>query len=91
MNAPPKGSCESVANVSEACVGKQLVKQLIEWMAQAATTAQCFLLTGRLYWLLYVVVKYHVCSVGAEFCWRTHTPMERRMNGAAISASPQTE
>ena len=32
---------------------KQRVKQLIEWMAQAATTAQCFLLTGRLYWLLY--------------------------------------
>ena len=31
---------------------KQRVKQLIEWMAQAATTAECFLLTGRLYWLL---------------------------------------
>lgn len=25
---------------------------MIEWMAQAATTAQSFLLTGRLYWLL---------------------------------------
>jgi hypothetical protein len=30
---------------------QKLVKQLIEWMAQAATTAQSFLLTGRLYWL----------------------------------------
>lgn len=52
MNAPPKGSCESVSNVREAWVGKQRVKLLIEWMALAATTAQCFLLTGRLYWLL---------------------------------------
>ena len=33
---------------------KQRVKQLIKWMAQAATTAECFLLTGRLYWLLLV-------------------------------------
>jgi hypothetical protein len=34
MNAPPKGSCESVSNVSEACAGKQRDKQTIEWMAQ---------------------------------------------------------
>ena len=26
--------------------------KIIAWMAQPATTAQCFLLTGRLYWLL---------------------------------------
>ncbi len=52
MTAPPKGSCESVSNVPEACVGKQRVNQMIEWLAQAATTVKCFLLTGRLYWLL---------------------------------------
>ena len=35
MNAPPKGSCESVSNVPEACVGKNNEsKQLLEWMAQ---------------------------------------------------------
>jgi hypothetical protein len=32
-------------------VEKPRVKQLIEWMAEAATTAEPFLLTGRLYWL----------------------------------------
>ena len=37
---------------SKRALEKQRVKQMIEWMAQAATTAQCFLLTGRLYWLL---------------------------------------
>ena len=30
----------------------QRVKQMIDWMAHPATTAECFLLTGRLYWLL---------------------------------------
>jgi hypothetical protein len=46
---------KEVASQSETLpkrVLEKLVKQSIEWMAQAATTAQCFLLTGRLYWLL---------------------------------------
>ncbi len=44
------------------------VNQLIAWMAQVATTAKCFLLTGRLYWLL-GVDRIRVFSLRASQRW----------------------
>jgi hypothetical protein len=50
-NAPPievASQSEPFANP----VAKPRLNQSLEWMAQSATIAKSFLLTGRLYWLL---------------------------------------
>jgi hypothetical protein len=46
---------------------KQRVMQMIEWMAHPATTGLCFLLTGRLYWLLCRLLLIVTSGVADDF------------------------